>query len=479
MKKISILLAMILCVGLLGCQKEEKKDNTSLVTQTDAETVAAEVPEMESVKIELSNSEILVDGEKISEDEDAEVYKARDIIFYLEGQGIEYGDGKKKDGHSQIEADAHTVIHITEPGTYEFSGTLDAGQIFVDLGDGTKKEEEAVANIVLNNVDLTCTVAPAILFYRTYECDYEAEEESASMNVDTSAAGANLILAEGSKNKIYGSYVAEIYEECELNEEGTKVIDSKRLHKYDGAIYSRRSMNISGTGSLNLVAENEGLGSEMHLTINGGNISITSGNDGINVNEDNISVFAMNDGELQIKVTGETGEGDGIDANGWLVVNGGMIQSAACATSMDSGIDADKGIYINGGTVVATGNMPAELEEGLQTAISFMSREILEPGKNYEVKDEAGEVVDKITLNNACTTVVVSVEGMSKDQKYTLWKNDVQIAEGTVGSMGNMGGRPPQGFGGGERPQMPEGMEPPEGFEFDGKQPPQKPGKQK
>ena len=94
MKKIGILLAMILCVGLLGCQKEEKKDNTSLVTQTDAEAVAAEVPEMESVKIELSNSEILVDGEKISEDEDAAVYKARDIIFYLEGQGIEYGDGK-------------------------------------------------------------------------------------------------------------------------------------------------------------------------------------------------------------------------------------------------------------------------------------------------------------------------------------------------------------------------------------------------
>ena len=336
------------------------------------------------------------------------------------------------------------MIHITEPGTYEFSGTLDAGQIFVDLGDGTKKEEEAVANIVLNNVDLTCTVAPAILFYRTYECDYEAEEESASMNVDTSAAGANLILAEGSKNKIYGSYVAEIYEECELNEEGTKVIDSKRLHKYDGAIYSRRSMNISGTGSLNLVAENEGLGSEMHLTINGGNISITSGNDGINVNKDNISVFAMNDGELQIKVTGETGEGDGIDANGWLVVNGGMIQSAACATSMDSGIDADKGIYINGGTVVATGNMPAELEEGLQTAISFMSRETLEAGKNYEIKDEAGEVVYKGKVNNSCTTIVVSVEGISKDQKYTLWQNDVQIAEGTVGNMGNMGGRPPQ-----------------------------------
>ncbi len=430
MKKISILLVMILCLGLLGCQKEEKKEDASLTTQTTIDSFEEVIPDTETVKIELSNSEILVDGEKISEKQDMAVYKANDIIFYLEGQGIEYGEGKSKDEHSQIEADAHTVIHITEPGNYELSGTLDAGQIFVDLGDGTKKEEEEVVNLILNNVDITCTVAPAILFYRTYECDYEAEEESAVMDVDTSAAGANLILAEGSKNKIYGSYVAEIYEECELNEEGTKVVDSKRLHKYDGAIYSRRSMNILGTGSLSLVGENEGIGSEMHLTIMGGNISITSGNDGINVNEDNISVFTMNDGELQIKVTGETGEGDGIDANGWLVVNGGVINSASCATSKDSGIDADKGIYINGGTVIATGNMPAELEEGKQAAISFVSRETLEAGKNYEVKDEAGEEVQNVKLNNSCTTVVISFEGMSKDQKYTLWQNDTQLAEG-------------------------------------------------
>ena len=224
MKKISILLAMILSMGILGCQKEEvKKDPVSQAAPTTESMIETEISEIDSVKIELSNGDILVDGEKISEDKDAAVYKANDIIFYLEGQGIEYGAGKKRDEHSQIEGDAHTVVYITEPGTYELSGSLDAGQIFVDLGDGTKKEEEAVVNIILNNVDISCTVAPAIVFYRTYECDYDTEAENAKMDVDTSTAGANLILAEGSKNKIYGSYVAEIYEECELNEDGTKV----------------------------------------------------------------------------------------------------------------------------------------------------------------------------------------------------------------------------------------------------------------
>ena len=148
MKKLCLLLSAILALGLAGCGKsdektEPQKEETAAVVESE-ETVQEEPSD--AVKIELSNSEILVDGEKISEDAEAAVYKANDIIFYLEGQGIEYGEGETKDEHSQVEGDAHTVIHITEPGTYEFTGTMDAGQIFVDLGDGTKDEKEAVGN---------------------------------------------------------------------------------------------------------------------------------------------------------------------------------------------------------------------------------------------------------------------------------------------------------------------------------------------
>ena len=432
MKKVCLLLMIILTTGLAGCGKADTK------TETKQETVSEVVETEESaeeeivsdiVKIQLSNEEILVNEEKISEDTEAAVYKANDIIFYLKDQGIQYGNGTEADAHSQIEADAHTVVHITEPGTYEVSGTLEAGQIFVDLGDGTKDEEEATATIILRNADITCTVAPAIFFYRTYECAGDVDEETAVMDVDTTAAGANLVLAEGSKNKVYGSYVAEIYESCELNEEGTEVVDSKRLHKYDGAVYSRRSMNVSGTGSLEITAENEGICSEMHMTINSGKISIESGNDGINTSEENISVFTMNDGVLDIQVTGATGEGDGIDSNGWLIINGGTVNSLACATSVDAGIDSDKGIYINGGTVAASGNMPAELADGKQYAVSFESMEALEEGETYEIKDAEENVVLEVSPKNAFTMLVVSAEGLSEDGQYTLWLGHTQLNE--------------------------------------------------
>ena len=128
------------------------------------------------------------------------------------------------------------------------------------------------------------------------------------------------------------------------------------------------SMNVGGgedgRGVLNITADNEGLDTELHLTINGGNINITSGNDGINTNEDNVSVTTINDGVLNIQVTGETGEGDGIDSNGYLVINGDAVTAAACAESGDAGIDATAGITINGGTVMASGNMYDQIDGG-------------------------------------------------------------------------------------------------------------------
>lgn len=504
MRKLSALLIVTLVLGLTACStsnttKEAKEEKVE--ASSDEVQIVEEEADENLVRIELSNSEILVNGEKITEDTEAGVYKANDIIFYQEGQGIEYGEGTEADEHSQIEADAHTVVHITKPGTYEISGTMEAGQIFVDLGEDAKEDPEAVVTLILNGVDITCTVAPAIFFYNVYECaevtDEEVTEEEitaeeeAVMNVDTSAAGANIRIMDETTNYVYGSYVARIYESCELNEEGTEVVDSKKLHKYDGAVYSKMSMNVFGdTGVLEITAENEGLDSEMHLTIHGGNIDIKSGNDGINTNEDNVSVFTMNGGTLNITVTGKTGEGDGIDSNGWLVINGGTVNTFACAASGDSGLDSDKGIYINGGTIVSSGNMLDEIADGEQPYVVFMCHEKQTGGELYQVKDAEENVIMEVVPANDFTVLVVSAEGITEEGSYTLWLDKTQLAEGTKGDMrpeGDMpkgdrpeGMEPPEGFDG-ERPEKsdrPEGQEPPEGMEHpEGQEPPQKPEK--
>ncbi len=416
--------------------------------------------------IVLSDENITVDGKKISMDTESDVYAANDIVFYLEGQDFTYGEGTEADEHSQAEADAHTVVHITEPGSYVISGKLSAGQIAVDLGDGAKKETENVVTLVLNNADITCSVAPGVIFYNVYECG-DDDVDDAQREVDTSAAGANVILADGSVNTVNGSYVAKIYESVELNDAKTEVIDSKKLHKYDAAFYSRRSMNINGedngTGVLNIHAENEGIGSELHLTINGGIINIDSGNDGINTNEDGISVTTINGGNVNVVVNGSTGEGDGIDSNGWLVINGGNVTSFAYGKSMDSGIDSDKGIHVNGGQVTATGNMLDEIAESEQNYAVFNFTESVRDGSEITVKDVDGKVVNEFMAGNAYSCLVISAENLTEGT-YTLWKDDVQLSvmqssegmHGMIGGRTQMGGDRPQG----ERPQMPEGEAP-------------------
>lgn len=261
--------------------------------------------------------------------------------------------------HSEEEAYSNAVLHITEAGTYSISGTWH-GQIKIDLGDDAFDDENCKVTLILDGVDVTCTVAPAVNFYSVYECDNTWEDkESYSADVDTTNAGANVILADGKVNNISGANVfrmlkAKAKSDDEQSNNSKSVTLQKKLVKTDAAFYSYESMNIDGNGTLNITSTYEGLDTELHLSINGGNINIYSQDDGINVNEDKVSVLTFNGGTTHI-FAGLGSEGDGIDSNGYLVVNGGTLVSMAKPQS-DSGLDSDCGTYIHGGTVVALGS---------------------------------------------------------------------------------------------------------------------------
>ena len=98
-----------------------------------ADPTAADPP---ATPIVLPDHGVTVDGEAAPTDETAAVYTAHDIVYYEAGRDFTYGEGTEADEHTAEEAAAHTVVHITQPGTYAVSGTLSAGQIAVDLGGG-------------------------------------------------------------------------------------------------------------------------------------------------------------------------------------------------------------------------------------------------------------------------------------------------------------------------------------------------------
>ncbi len=306
--------------------------------------------------------------------------------------------------HSESDAYRNAVLHITQPGTYVLKGEW-LGQILIDLGDqdDTFADESAKVTLVLDGVNVKCTVAPALIFYSVYECDNgweDRDRDSHSKDVDLTDAGARVIIADRSKNTFEGTNVFRMLKTKLKDDSDTSAVPvQKKQRKTDGAFYSYRSMVIEGdskgSGVLNIFSGYEGLDSELHLEIAGGNINIFSDNDGINVNEDGVSAVRISGGSTHI-IAGLGAEGDGIDSNGYLVITGGTVVAMANPRS-DSGMDSDFGSYVVGGTVASFGSTmdwaKADGEVGTQAVMNLRFAASQSADEAIIVTDSEGKVL--------------------------------------------------------------------------------------
>ena len=303
-----------------------------------------------STKIALSANGVSVEGAAISADPHDAVYLSRETINTEKN-----GDGGASSAQTEV-----SVIHITSPGTYRLFGTLEEGQIRVDLGEKAAKDEKAIVTLILDNAHLRCSAAPAVLFESVY--GGSAEENAAE-------TGANILLAEGSINTINGSHGASRWAQ--------------------GAVSSRMSLNIGSeedvVGTLSLTADQEGICVEDRLTVNGGKIRISAENNGIRMNKSD-SVAEVNGGDVRISA-GLGGSGGAVDTEGQLLLSGGTV--VAVGGDKDPVLRGGNGVFVNGGTVVALGSP----SEGLAADSEQVTMELR--------FDEEKELKDTIVVTDA------------------------------------------------------------------------------
>lgn len=352
-----------------------------------------------STKVTISDSEITVDGKEIETDANSGIYVTNKM---------NNGGTQSESISSNIEV--ANVININSAGTYEFTGTLSDGQISVNANNINGE-----VKIILNEVNITCKNAPAIFVY--------------SKNPESENCKVTIELADGTTNNVVGGKIKQSVQGWEDQDSILYYVekdydDDKQYYeryKYDGAISSDISLIFEGTGILNVASsKKEGIESKMNITINNGTYNINSLDDAINACRDKKSIITINGGTVIANVLEEAEEGDGIDSNGYLYINGGTVYAFAHPGS-DNGLDSDLGTYINGGTVFATGSMYEECKTSNNTKMVQMnlSKEV-EAGESIVIVDEDENVVFVFKTDRKVSTVVYSSNSL-EDKTYNVY----------------------------------------------------------
>ena len=247
---------------------------------------------------------------------------------------------------------------------------------------------------------------------------------------------------------------------------GTFIIDSA-----DDAIHGTSDVVING-GSFTITTGDDGVHSDTNLVVNGGTITVEDSYEGIEagvitINDGEISVQSSDDGfnasttltDPEIIINGGNiyvnADGDGIDSNKNITVNGGTLYVDGPSEDMNSAIDIgseNQGIFVvNGGTVTAVGSsgmLENADETSTQQTITYVFDETLEAGTTITISDSTGKEVASMTLAKSAKAVTYSSSELVSGETYTFTAGDQtgEITADTINATNSTGGF---GMGGG------------------------------
>lgn len=210
-----------------------------------------------------------------------------------------------------------STLNITKAGTYVLSGKL-SGSVCVNAS------ENDLVRIVLNGTDIT------------------SDKNSAINSVQSDKT--IIILAENTENTLTDA------EEYVYDTENTDA---------NAALFSKNSLTITGSGSLTVNGNfNNGIGTKDDLRITGGNLTVNAENNGLKGN-DSVRIL---DGKITVNSNSDGIKSDNTeDADkGFVMINGGELD----ITSLNDGIQAETSLTVTDGTfnIVSGGGSTTEFK---------------------------------------------------------------------------------------------------------------------
>ncbi|WP_295091647.1 carbohydrate-binding domain-containing protein [Ruminococcus sp.] len=273
-----------------------------------------------------------------------------------------------------------TTVTITHSGEYYVDGTLDDGQINVNIADTTADAE--TVKIFLNGASITGKSAPAILI---------TNAENTSINI---VDGTENTISDGDtayEGDYAKSAVIEAKDDLTIKggEKGDGVL-SITTNTQD-AVSCNNDIKINGgkisISTLNSENSTDGIKAKKSITIKDGELDIDAEGDGIKSSKDAVSFTG---GITRIKAGKDAVQAETtIDISGGYVIAGG-----------DRGLTAVTGVNITGGTVIATAT--------------------------------DNQVDEKLLAGTTQTTALLNCIDDTTNEKDGTWKKDNAIVSGSV-----------------------------------------------
>jgi len=245
----------------------------------------------------------------------------------------------------------------------------------------------------------------------------------------------------------------------------------------DDAIHAEIAMLISG-GTVDITQSNEGLEAGS-ITIAGGEVHVVSSDDGVNAASGSNDAEGEDRGEAQggvpqgdmpqdgtapadmaegggprgggmpggegasnstLTITGGylsvDAQGDGLDANGGIVMSGGTVIVNGPTQNGNGSLDYDSTFDMTGGVIIAAGSsgmVQAVSDSSTQAGILMTYPETQRAGTLIHLEDDAGSTIVTFAPSKNYQAVYISSPDMKQDTAYTLYSGGTSNGTETNG----------------------------------------------
>lgn len=236
----------------------------------------------------------------------------------------------------------------------------------------------------------------------------------------------------------------------------------------DDGIHADSELQING-GSIDIGYCYEGL-EAAQITINNGDISIHAEDDGMNASDgsstemagggfqrggatqNNATQNSATQSSLALVINGGNiyveADGDGLDSNGTLTINGGTTIVSGPVSSGNTAVDFESQCILNGGTLMAFGSngmveTPTSASNGSCIVMTFTSQEA---GTAFTLTDNLGNTVMTHAPEKAYSAAILYSSDIEFSQTYTATAGSLSQSVTvnsnitTSGSVSGMGG---------------------------------------